>query len=59
MVERLYSVAAVADLFEVSEPTVRRWIRSSQLPVTRLGRTIRIRGAILLEIARSGFPDTF
>lgn len=38
----LYSVQDVADLFEVSEFTVRRWITSGELGAVRLGGSYRI-----------------
>lgn len=37
-----HSIPQVADRFQVSEKTVRRWIEQGLLPVHRLGRQIRI-----------------
>lgn len=38
-----YTIAEVADLLDVSQQTVRRWIYSGQLPARRYGeRVIRI-----------------
>ena len=33
----------VAEAAKVSESTVRRWVRSSELPAYRLGRQLRVR----------------
>ncbi len=41
------SVKEVADLFRVCPKTVRRWIKSGDLPATRLGRDWRIARADL------------
>ncbi len=42
--ERLWTVAEVAEYFQVSDRTVYRWLKAGLLPVLRLGRgTTRIR----------------
>lgn len=38
----LVSVETAASLLSVSLPTVRRWVRARQIPVLRIGRTVRI-----------------
>ena len=37
------TIMEVADAAQVSESTVRRWIRAGDLPAYRLGRQLRIR----------------
>ena len=39
----LMTLKEVADAARVSESTVRRWVRSSELPAYRLGRQLRVR----------------
>jgi excisionase family DNA binding protein len=39
----LMTLKEVAEASRVSESTVRRWVRSSELPAYRLGRQIRVR----------------
>jgi excisionase family DNA binding protein len=40
--ERLLTVAQVAERCQVSPRSVRRWIDDGQLPVLRLGRSVRV-----------------
>lgn len=35
------TVEQVADLMQVTQPTVYRWVREGALPATRIGRTLR------------------
>lgn len=35
------TVEQVAELMQVTQPTVYRWVREGQLPATRIGRTLR------------------
>jgi excisionase family DNA binding protein len=39
---RFFAISAVADLFDVSTRSVRRWIKSGDLPVHRFGGVVRI-----------------
>ncbi len=55
--ERPYTVAQVADICQVSERTVHRWIAAGHLPVTRLGRLIRVNPRDLELFLREGFDD--
>ena len=55
--ERPYTVAQVADICQVSERTVRRWIAAGHLPVTRLGRLIRVTTRNLELFLWEGFDD--
>jgi excisionase family DNA binding protein len=45
------TVAEVADTFRVCTKTVRRWIKSGQLPATRMGRDWRIARSDLRALA--------
>ncbi len=55
--ERPHTVAQVADICQVSERTVHRWIAAGHLPVTRLGRLIRVNPCDLERFLRDGFDD--
>ncbi len=55
--ERPHTVAQVADICQVSERTVHRWIAAGHLPVTRLGRLIRVNPRDLESFLRDGFDD--
>ncbi len=55
--ERPHTVAQVADICQVSERTVHRWIAAEHLPVTRLGRLIRVNPRDLELFLREGFDD--
>ncbi|WP_170433117.1 helix-turn-helix domain-containing protein [Ruegeria arenilitoris] len=46
------SVRDVAALFRISIKTVRRWIKSGELPATRLGRDWRIARSDLYALAK-------
>lgn len=52
--EALLSVGQVAEICQVSDRTVRRWIADGQLPVCRLGRSVRIRPADLAAMIDRG-----
>lgn len=41
--ERLLTIPDVADLYQVSEKTVRRWIEARDLPAAKLGSQWRVR----------------
>ncbi|ANK82137.1 MAG: hypothetical protein TEF_16075 [Rhizobiales bacterium NRL2] len=41
--ERLLTIPDIADLHQVSEKTVRRWIEARELPAAKLGNQWRIR----------------
>jgi len=47
---RVFTVKKTADELDVSPKTVRRLIASGELPVTRVGRSIRIMEADLLDL---------
>ncbi len=46
------SVRDVATLFRISTKTVRRWIKSGDLPATRLGRDWRVARSDLHTLAK-------
>ena len=37
-----YKIKSVAELYDISEKTVRRWIRAGKLKANRIGGSIRI-----------------
>jgi excisionase family DNA binding protein len=39
---RFFTISDVADFFDVSARSVRRWIKSGDLPVHRFGTVVRI-----------------
>lgn len=41
--ERLLTIKEVAELERASERTIRRWIKSGELPALHTGRLVRIR----------------
>ena len=43
--QRLLTISQVADRWQVSERTVRRWIADGLLPAVRFGRLVRLRDA--------------
>jgi len=51
--ERFYTVQQVATLLQVSESTIKRLIRSRQLPVVRVGKSVRIAQSDLEKYLRS------
>ena len=50
--DRLLTVREVAALFQVSEKTIRRLIAVGDLPVVRLGRSVRIHTEVIEKIMR-------
>jgi excisionase family DNA binding protein len=48
---RFFTVSDVADFFDVSTRSVRRWIRSGDLPVHRFGGVVRISDSDLRAFA--------
>ncbi len=42
--QQFYMVAQIAEILDVSQRTVRRWIDSGELIAHRLGRNLRISG---------------
>ena len=51
--EQFYSLEEVAERLGVSERTVRRWIKSGELPAYKPGREYRIRDGELEEFLQS------
>lgn len=51
---RLLTVRQAADQLSLSERTIRRMIDTDELPVVRVGRSIRIRQEDVLGIVRMG-----
>ena len=47
--EKLLSVRSVAELLQIKEQTVRKWVADMQIPHLRLGRTIRFRKTEVLQ----------
>ena len=50
--EPLLDIPAVADICDVSEKTIRRWIKALDLPAARLGNQWRIRPRDLEDFVR-------
>jgi excisionase family DNA binding protein len=48
----MLTVAETASFLQVSEKTIRRMIAAGQLPVVRIGRSIRIRPEVIENIVR-------
>jgi excisionase family DNA binding protein len=56
--ERLLITEEVADLFRVSESTVRSWVRSGKVPAVRLSdRWMRFRLEDVQDILKRGVPS--
>ena len=51
----LFKIEEVSERLNVSASTVRSWIHQKKIPVTRLGRAVRIRSDIVDKIIKSGF----
>lgn len=47
----LYTLQEACRVLRVSEPTVRRWVKSGRLQARRIGRDYRFRGSDLLDAA--------
>ena len=52
--EKLHNAKEAAELLSVKEPTIRSWISQCRLPVTRLGRLVRIRDSVIKRISERG-----
>lgn len=52
--QALLTARDVAQSLNVSERSVRRWIATGELPVVRLGRTVRIRPQALDALLERG-----
>jgi excisionase family DNA binding protein len=52
MDKELLTPQDVADLFGVSKRTVQLWIKKGELPVIKIGRTVRIKRDELLTLPR-------
>ena len=50
----LFKIEEVSERLNVSASTVRSWIHQKKIPVTRLGRAVRIRSDIVDKIIKSG-----
>ena len=50
----LFKIEEVSERLNVSASTVRSWIDQKKIPVTRLGRAVRIRSDIVDKIIKSG-----
>jgi excisionase family DNA binding protein len=50
---RLYTVAEVAEYLRVSQRTVRRMVKSGDLPAIRVGGSLRITESSLAKLAKS------
>jgi excisionase family DNA binding protein len=53
-IPRLYTVPQVAEALNVSTRTVRRLIADEKLPTVRIGRAIRVREDVLMELIDEG-----
>ena len=58
MTLHLYRVDEAAKLFNVKISTVRSWIHQKKIPITKLGRAVRIRSDIVEMIINSGLEVT-
>ncbi len=54
MTVALFKIEEVSERLNVSPSTVRSWIHQKKIPVTRLGRAVRIRSDIVDKIIKSG-----
>ena len=52
--ERLLRVPQLAELFDVVEDTVWRWIREGQLPAIHIGRNVRVSERDLAAFIEAG-----
>jgi excisionase family DNA binding protein len=50
----LLSASDVANEWQISLRTVRRWIADGRLPVVRLGRSVRVRRSVMQRISKRG-----
>ena len=50
----LLKIEEVSIRLNVSKSTIRSWIHQGKIPVTRLGRAVRIRSDVVDEIIKSG-----
>jgi excisionase family DNA binding protein len=51
--ERFYSVEEIAERLQVSDQTVRRWVKSGKLAAFKPGKELRIRPSDLEEFLES------
>ena len=58
MTVHLYRVDEAAKLFNVKISTVRSWIHQKKIPITKLGRAVRIRSDIVEMNINSGLEVT-
>jgi len=50
VIERHLSVKSVAELLDLTEDCIRKWIRERKLKVVKIGRSVRIPQSSLLEM---------
>jgi excisionase family DNA binding protein len=50
--KQVLTVAETASFFQVSEKTIRRLIERGELPIVRIGRSVRIRQEVIETIVR-------
>ena len=54
----LFKIEEVSERLNVSASTVRSWIHQKKIPITKLGRAVRIRSDIVEMIINSGLEVT-
>jgi excisionase family DNA binding protein len=52
----LLTMAELAEAWQLSERTVRRRVKSGEIPSVRFGRTVRIRAEVARAISRGETP---
>ena len=49
----VYTLAEVCDILQVSDATMRRWLKTGKIRAARVGRAYRVLGSRLLEALTS------
>ena len=57
MEEKLLKIDETASLLNVSCSAIRKWISQKKIPVTRLGKAIRIKKSFVEEISNRGLDE--
>ncbi|MGH2493827.1 MAG: helix-turn-helix domain-containing protein [Ktedonobacteraceae bacterium] len=54
---KTYTIKELAQIFQKNEETIRRWIRSGELPATKIGGSYYIEEETLRRILRGNNPQ--
>jgi len=54
----VYTLAEACEILQVSEATLRRWLKDGRLPSARIGRGYRFLGSQLLDALTLPEPET-